>query len=134
MAKPWDLRKRTMDFAVATFRACRKVPRTDESRDIIRQLRRCASSVASNCRATKRSPTDAVFVAKAAIVIEEADESAFWMELLVRIEVVKNALFEELQAEAGELVAIFTASRKTVSARLERERAEARKKRKAEDS
>ena len=112
-----------MSFAVATFQACRMIPKRDESRDVIRQLRRCASSVASNCRATRRSPTDSVFVAKAAVVIEEADESAFWMEFLLKIEAVEDGLFEELQEEASELVAIFTASRKTVRARLARERA-----------
>jgi hypothetical protein len=68
-----------------------------------------------------------VFVAKAAVVIEEADESGFWMEFLVKIEAVKDGLFDELQEEASELVAIFTASRKTVSARLARERAAHRK-------
>ncbi|MBA3296354.1 MAG: four helix bundle protein [Acidobacteria bacterium] len=127
MPKPWDLRERTMDFAVATFRLCRNIPQTDESRDIIRQLRRSASSVASNYRATRRSQSDAVFVAKAAVVVEEADETGFWLEFLVEIGVMERPITAALRAEASELVAIFTASRKTVSARLEAERTSRRR-------
>ena len=107
-----------MDFAVATFRFCRTVPKTEEARDIVRQLRRAASSVAANCRATRRSQSDAVFAAKAAVVIEEADEAGFWLEFLVRIDLVKRPVVGNLGGEANELVAIFTASRKTVCERM----------------
>ena len=109
-----------MDFTVAVFKFCRTIPRNEETRDIVRQLRRASSSVAANCRAIKRSQSDAVFVAKATVVIEEADESGFWLELLIRIEIVKTSAVAPLQKEANELVAIFTASRKTVCARLQK--------------
>ena len=122
MAKKWDLRERTLDFSVAVFKFCRTLPRTDEVRDIARQLRRSASSVAANYRAVRRAQSDAVFVAKAAVVIEEADESGFWLDLLVKIEIVKPAAVSPLEKEADELVAIFTASRKTVCARLRKQR------------
>ena len=122
MSKKWDLGERTMDFAVAVFRFCRTLPRTEEIRDIVRQLRRAASSVAANCRATRRAQSDAAFVAKAAVVIEESDESGFWLELLVRIEAVKPAAVSALEQESSELVAIFTASRKTVGARVRKQR------------
>ena len=122
MAKEWDLRERTMQFALAVFRFCRGLPRTDEVRDVARQLRRCASSVAANTRAMRRAQSDATFAAKAAVVIEEADESDFWLEFLWRIEAVQPAAVKALSAEANELVAIFTASKKTVSARMKRNR------------
>jgi four helix bundle protein len=127
MGKQWDLRLRTMDFAVATFRFCRTLPRNEEARDIVRQLRRASSSVAANYRALCRSSTDRVFVAKAATLIEEADEVGFWLELLVRIELVKRSAVSGLLSEAGELLAIFVASRKTVTARLENARKAKRK-------
>ena len=70
----------------------------------------------------KCAPSDAVFMAKASTVIEEADESAFWLEFMVEVELVTRVRIVELLKEATELVAIFTATRKTVEARLERER------------
>ena len=68
----------------------------------------------------RRASTDAVFLAKTATVIEEADESGFWLEFLVEIELVSRAAARPFLREANELVAIFTASRKTVEARLAR--------------
>ena len=122
MAKAWDLRERTMDFAVDVFKFCRTLKRTDETRDIVSQLRRSASSVAANTRALRRSQSDKVFVSKAGVIIEEADESGFWLEFMVRIEVVSPTNIKGLLTEANELVAIFTSSRKTVRARLDREK------------
>lgn len=110
-----------MKFAVAVFRFCRTLPRTAEVWDIARQLRRSSSSVASNYRAMRRASTDAVFLAKASTVIEEADESGFWLEFLVEIELVSRGNARPFLREANELVAIFTASRKTVELRLARE-------------
>ena len=112
-----------MKFAVDVFRFCRTLPRTAEVWDIARQLRRSASSVASNYRAMRRASTDAVFLAKTATVIEEADESGFWLEFLVEIELVSRANARPFLREANELVAIFTASRKTVELRLAHEAA-----------
>ena len=122
MAKAWDLRERTIDFAVDVFTFCRTLKHTAETRDVVSQLRRSASSVAANTRALRRSQSDKVFVSKAGVVIEEADESGFWLEFLVRIEVVSQTTVRGLLAEANELVAIFTSSRKTVRRRLEREK------------
>lgn len=122
MAKAWDLRERTIDFAVDVFKFCRTLRRTDEARDIVSQLRRSASSVAANTRALRRSQSDKVFVSKAGVIIEEADESGFWLEFMVRIEVVSPTNIKGLLTEANELVAIFTSSRKTVRARLDREK------------
>ena len=69
----------------------------------------------------RRASTDAVFLAKTATVIEEADESGFWLEFLVEVELVPREKARPLLKEANELVAIFTASRKTVELRLARE-------------
>ena len=74
--------------------------------------------MAANCRASRRTPSAAAFAAKASVVIEEADETGFWLELLVRIDLTTAHSVEALAREASEIVAIFTASRKTVNARL----------------
>jgi four helix bundle protein len=112
-----------MEFAVAVFRFCRTLPGTDESRDVVRQLRKASSSVAANCRAAKRSQSDGVFVSKTAVVIEEADESGFWLEFLVEIDLAKRESVRALLRESSELVAIFTASRKSTLARMAAEKA-----------
>lgn len=70
-------------------------------------------SVAANYRAVCRARSKAEFLAKLAIVIEEADESAFWLELLADAGLVAPPKLKELQSEANQLVAIFNASRTT---------------------
>ena len=125
MQKEWDLRKRTMAFAVAIFRFCRTLPNTNETWDVIRQLRRSASSVGSNYRAMRCASSDPAFLAKTSIVIEEADESGFWLEFMVEVELISRQRAAPLLKEANELVAIFTTSRKTVEARIARKTAEA---------
>lgn len=127
MAKKWDLCERTMEFSVDVFKFCRTLPKTDEARDVARQLRRSASSVAANYRAAKRSQSDKVFVSKTAVIIEEADESGFWLELLVEVEIVKRDAVGALLGESNELVSIFTASKKTVLARLAARKAKNKK-------
>lgn len=77
------------------------------------QLLRAGTSVAANCRAVCRSRSRAEFLAKLAIVIEEADESAFWLELLADGGLVPEPKLKDLQSEANQLVAIFNASRTT---------------------
>jgi four helix bundle protein len=131
MRKSWDLRERTMEFAVEGFKFCRTIRSTDESRDILRQLRRALSAVAANYRATRRSQSDPAFVAKLAIVIEEADEASFWFDFLVRLDMVKRTAVEPLAREATELVAIFTKAKMTMEARIEQAKQERRKARKA---
>ena len=118
-----------MEFAVEGYRFCRTVRPTDETRDIIRQLRRAMSAVASNYRATKRSQSDPAFVAKLAVVVEEADESGFWLDFLVQLELVKRPAVSALLKESSELVAIFTKSKKTVEERIAREKEARREKR-----
>ena len=126
MQKEWDLRQRTMAFAVSVFRFCRTLPHTSEAWDVLRQLRRSASSVAANYRAAKRASSDALFLAKIAVVVEEADEAGFWLEFLVEIELSSRQKTAALAREASELVAIFTASRKTAEERIARKQARSR--------
>ena len=94
------------------------LPNTQLGNHLRGQLIRCSTSVASNYRATCISQSKASFISKLSIVIEEADESYFWLEFLIDENLLKSNLVEPLLKEAKELTAIFIASRKT--ARLAR--------------
>lgn len=78
-----------------------------------RQLLRAGTSVAANYRALYRARSKAEFIAKMGVVIEEADETVFWLELLVDAGLVREERMKSLLAEANALVAIFVASRRT---------------------
>jgi four helix bundle protein len=77
------------------------------------QLIRCSTSVASNYRAVCIAQSKASFISKMSIVIEEVDESYFWLEFIIDEELLKKELVEPLLKEANELTAMFIASRKT---------------------
>jgi four helix bundle protein len=114
MDHPADLLKeRTKQFALRVIRVIRSLPAGLEGRIIGGQLLRSALSVAANYRAVCRARSRAEYLSKLAIVIEEADESAFWLELLVDAGLVSQGKLKELRSEANQLVAIFNASRTT---------------------
>jgi four helix bundle protein len=110
------LRKRTFDFAVAVFALCRTLARMSEARVPSHQLIRASTSVAANYRATCRARSHREFIAKVGTVIEEADESLFWLEFLQATKLSSDVALQSLQCEADQLVAIFTASAKTARA------------------
>lgn len=109
-----DLKERTRRFAVRIVRLCRSLPRTMEGKIIGSQLLRCGTSVGANYRAVCRARSRAEFASKLGIVIEEADEAVFWLELLSDTGIFSKEQLHELVAEANELVAIFVASRQTI--------------------
>jgi len=82
-----------------------------------KQLLRCGTSVAANYRAACRGRSRAEFAAKLGVVVEEADESMLWLELLADSDVVRRERLKPLLAEARELTALFTASQHTTRAR-----------------
>jgi four helix bundle protein len=91
----------------------RSLPKTEEARVIGRQVLRSGTSVAANYRAVCRSRSKAEFIAKVGVVVEEADETVFWLELLGETAIVPQKRLEELLLEANELLAIFAASQRT---------------------
>ena len=107
------LKNRTKQFALRIIRVVRTLPPGPEGRIISHQLLRSGMSVAANYRAVCRARSRPEFLAKLAIVIEEADESAFWLELLVDAGLVPASKLKDLNSEANQLVAIFNASRTT---------------------
>jgi four helix bundle protein len=117
MPQPQELRHRTKEFALRIIRLFRGLPRTEEARIIGRQILRSGTSVAANYRAVCRARSKAEFVAKMGLVIEEADETVFWLELLTEAGIVSQTRLKSLLREANELVAVFVASRKTATGR-----------------
>jgi four helix bundle protein len=107
------LKQRTKQFALRIIRAVRSLPSSPESRIISHQLLRSGMSVAANYRAACRARSRSEFLAKVSIVVEEADESEFWLELLVDAGLVPESKLKNLRSEADQLVAIFNASRTT---------------------
>ena len=108
-----DLRNRTMQFAVNIIQLYRKLPKSPEAQVIGRQLIRCATSVASNYRAAGKARSRREFVSKLSIVVEESDESLFWLELIQATRIESGKEHENLEKEARELTHIFSASRKS---------------------
>ena len=110
-----ELIKRTKDFAHRCVKLAMALPDTVLGRHIRGQVIRCSTSVAANYRATCLSQSNASFIARISIVLEEADESAFWLEFIIDEGLLKRNLVKPLLQEAEELTKIFAASRKTAS-------------------
>ncbi len=110
-----ELIKRTKEFAHRCVKLATALPDTVLGRHIRGQVIRCSTSVAANYRATCLSQSKPSFTAKLSIVLEETDETAFWLEFIIDEKLMKKNLVEPLLREAEELTKIFAASRKTVS-------------------
>jgi len=89
------------------------LPNTTEGRVMGNQLFRSGTSVGANYRAACRARSVAEFIAKIGTVIEEIDESAFWLELIIESELMPKKLVDPLLKETNELTAIMVTSRKT---------------------
>lgn len=114
---PAEVRSRTKQFAIRIVRLFRSLPKSDEARTIGKQLLRSGTSVAANYRAVRRARSKAEFVAKIGIVVEEADETVFWLEMLIDTGIVAQAKLDNLLKEANELLSIFAASQVTAKRR-----------------
>jgi four helix bundle protein len=109
-----QMRKRTKDVAVRVVKMYAKLPMSDEMRVIGKQLLRSATSVGANFRAATRARSDNEFFAKLSIVIEEADETLFWLEIMEESELVSADKLQLLKQEVTEILSIFAKSRKTI--------------------
>ena len=108
-------RNRTKKFVVDNINLFRTLPKTEKARIVGRQLLRCFSSVGANYRAACRSRSQAEFHSKLSIVVEEADESVFWMEILTDSNIVKPDEIKGLMNEANEILKFVSTARKSVS-------------------
>jgi four helix bundle protein len=114
-----ELKVRTKQFAIRIIKFVQALPKSSEAQVIGRQLLKSGTSVAANYRAVCRSRSNPEFIAKMGTVIEEADETAFWLELVDEASITSEHV-EPLLREAGELVKIFAASRLTASRRSQK--------------
>jgi four helix bundle protein len=108
-----ELKLRTKEFAHRCVKLAMALPDMQLGNHIRGQLIRCSTSVAANYRAACLAQSRAGFISKISIVIEEADESYFWLEFIVDENMIKKDLVDPLLKEAYELTAIFITSRKT---------------------
>ena len=108
-----EIKRRTKDFALRAINLVESLPKTVVAGVIGKQLLRSATSVGANYRSACRARSKADFASKICIVEEEADESAYWLELLIETEIVNAYEVTVLLKEACELTAIFAASGKT---------------------
>jgi len=104
------LKARTKKFALDVLGFVRTLPATDECHDIGGQLRRSGTSVGANYRATCRARSRSEFISKINCALEEADESAFWLEVLTEGKITSGPEASALLEEVDELCRIFTAS------------------------
>ena len=113
-----EFKNRTKKFAVDIIKYSKNFSKNEESYIVKKQLIRSATSVAANYRAVCRARFDAEFFAKLCIVVEEADETLFWLEIIVDAEIYNIELTTPLIKEANEIVKIVSKSRKTIKNKM----------------
>ena len=112
-----QMKDRTKQFALRILKMADALPTNRSGNIIANQLARSGTSVAANYRALCRAKSRADFINKTSVVEEEADESGFWLELIVDAGLMSATRVKPLLTEADELTAILVASRKTAIAR-----------------
>jgi four helix bundle protein len=110
---PQELQERTLQFAVRVLKFADALPRTASGRTIAGQISRSGCSVAANYRSALRGKSRPDFINKITIVLEEADETEFWLALTERVGLLPRKRLEPLREEAEQLTRIFNATRST---------------------
>ncbi len=113
------LKERTKDFAHRCVKLALALPKSTLGNHIEKQLIRCSTSVAANYRAALMVQTKPAFISKISIVIEEADESEFWLEFIMDEKLMESDLILPLFNEAHELSTIFITIRRTAQKKVE---------------
>jgi four helix bundle protein len=117
MSEADDLQRRVERFADDTIRFIQELPKTSIAQRIANQLQDSSCSTAANYRAARRGRSRAEFTAKIGVVSEEADESVFWLERLIKANITSDVPTEPLLDEATQLAKIFGASYRTAKRR-----------------
>ena len=108
--KDTDLKKRTKQFALKIIKLVEELPSNRTINILARQLLRAGTSVGANYRSACRARSRADFISKMGIVEEEADETSYWLELLVESKLINKDQVEYLLEEVDEIIAIIVAS------------------------
>jgi four helix bundle protein len=114
---PQELKDRTRVFAVEIIKFVRQLPHDTAGAHLARQLVKSGTAVGANYRAACRSKSSADFISKMTTVEEEADETLYWLELLVEADIVLRRTVAPMMAEAEQLLRIVVASIKTARGR-----------------
>ena len=118
-----DLKRRTFAFAIRTVKFCRSLRETWEGREFSDQLFRSGTRIGANYRSACRGRSHADFVAKLGFVVEEADETVYWLELIAAADINPGDELTALTNEAHELSRIFNQSQLTAKANAQARRA-----------
>ncbi len=110
---PQELKDRTKSFAIRIVKMYRSLPKETDAQVIGKQVLRSGTSVGANYRAACRARSHAEFVSKLGVVVEESDETVYWLELLAETQSVKPQRLDDIRNEAEQLTAIFTAAKET---------------------
>ena len=110
---PDELRERSRQFAMRVVKLYRDLPKRTEAQVMGKQVLRSGTSVAANYRAACRARSRAEFVSRLAVVVEEADETTYWLGMIAEAGMFSVKKLQPLQQEAQELTKIFSASRNT---------------------
>jgi len=113
-----QLKVRTKLYSLAIIDLVEKLPITTASKIVAYQIAKSGTSVGANYRAVCRARSDKEFIAKMEIVLEEADETLFWLEIIIDKNWINKTITESTWKEGNELTAIFVSSLKTVKAKL----------------
>ena len=117
---PFDLRERTMNFALRIVQMFVALPKTEEARVLGKQVLRSGTSVGANFREAHRARSKPEFIAKVGDCLKELDQSSYWLELLTRSSIVPVSKLASLQDETHQLIAILT----TISKNAKRDKDE----------
>ncbi len=110
-----DLKERTKKFSLLVINMVEQLPNTISGRVIANQLVKSGTSVGANYRAVCRARSDKEFISKMNIVLEEADEVYYWVELIQEKSWINSEILLPVLNEANELTAIFVSSLKTIN-------------------
>ncbi len=108
-----DLQKRTKQFNINVIKICETLPRNAVGFELAKQIIRSSGSVGANYRATQRAKSKADYIYKLEIIIEEADKTMYWLEVMSETRLIDTKIASALIKEANELVSIFVATVKT---------------------
>ncbi len=115
-----QLRERTIKMAAGVRDLLKSKEISTIDRPIVQQIIRSSSSVAANYRSATRGRSDSEFYSKLCIVVEECDETQFWLDYLVRIKILNESETKVLRDEAEQLVRLFASIKKKMKAKIDK--------------
>ena len=113
-----QLKNRTKKYSITILDLVEKLPNTISERAVSNQIVRSGTSVGANYRAVCRARSDREFISKLSIVIEESDETLFWLEIILEKGWLNNSQIDFIWKEGNELTAIFVSTMKTIKERV----------------